>query len=184
MYVSLKVEVKMMDFISRWHEHSMGTDGREDLEASDHEWKEYFDELMSWYVKPGTLLFRVHTGGDSEPMREDYEDGLADDDNRFKEAHDFWLKQKSPQQIDFDQHWVSFTSDVNVIGSSYFASKGLRGFVIVIKAKKALSIAHNFKIGVNEKEVVAPMDQSTLVEVLPFKAFMKKYGRGQSDYEK
>ncbi|TLQ51917.1 hypothetical protein FEZ34_01680 [Lacticaseibacillus casei] len=161
----------------------METNGRDNLQESDKAWERHFSELMERYVKPGTLLFRVHAGGKNRPSVKDFAD-RSNSTEVFDKAYKCWLRENDEKQISFNNHWVSFTSDVDVVGSSYFESKGLRRFVIVIKARKTLNISQNFEQGFDEKKVVAPMEKLTLVEILPFKDFMNKYGTAKSDYER
>lgn len=51
----------------------------------------------------------------------------------------------------------------------------MRGFVIVIQPKKAINVYPFKPMGFDEREVVAPMDKNTLIEVLPFVDFIDKY---------
>lgn len=167
----------MENFIRNWLNVSMGGQGRLDLEASDKKWEEIYEILLKnnddEYIVSDSLLFRVHTGGKKEPIYENYSDHVNQSEV-FKEVHDFWIKQNDINAIEYHNHWLSFTDSVEVINSDYFAEKHLRGFVIVINPKKAIKIGE-LKRGNDEREVVAPMDKSTVVEVLKFDDFLKKY---------
>ncbi|HDR8112428.1 TPA: hypothetical protein QCY85_005460 [Bacillus cereus] len=175
--------------ITKWANHSMSIRERDTLVASDKFWdKTFIDlknhkealEIQSLIVKPNTLLYRVHIGGNNKPDYDDYDDRGEDQNKVYEYKYKEWLDENNVDAIRFDNHWVSFTKDVDVIGSDYFGEKGRRGFVIVISSDKAIDIS-SFRIkGFDEKEVVAPMSKETLKEILPFKDFMKKYGSGKS----
>ncbi|MFI3684021.1 hypothetical protein VBH15_03565 [Vagococcus fluvialis] len=120
-------------------------------------------------------MFRVHTGGKKKPRYNDYSDHGEYQDETFKAVYSFWLKQNDVNAIEFNNHWVSFTDSVDVINSDYFGEKGLRGFVIVVRPKKAINIYPFRRVGFDEREVVAPMDKSTVIEVLSFDKFISKY---------
>lgn len=175
-----------MFFIDKWHNYPMNDEGRKNLDKSDIEWEKAFENIsnnpnkFSDCVNKSKLLFRVHKGGYPEPKINPY-----DPIEYIEQLHRYWEKSKNINEIVFDNHWVSFTKNVNVIGSNYFEGKKLRGYVIVIKPKKSIDISSFFSnYGFQEDEVVAPLDKNTLVEILPFKYFMDKYGTGFSDYEK
>ncbi|MCS8573798.1 hypothetical protein [Pediococcus pentosaceus] len=168
----------MDKFLHNWHNHSMSSSGRENLEKSDVFWTNVYNTLLAnkaefkeCYIEKGTLLYRVHRKLYEEPCREDF----LSDENCEPEAE--CVKDLNRRlTVEFDNHWVSFTKSIDVITSAYFESKGLRGDVIIIEADKAIDISSYFKgIGFDEKEVVAPLDKKTLVEVLPYKEFVKKY---------
>lgn len=101
----------------------------------------------------------------------------------FEEAHKNWRADNNIKAIDFNNHWSSFTKSTDVIGSAYFAEKRLRGFVIVVLSDKAVDISSRVaKKGVfDEQEVVAPMDEKTVIDKLPFEDFMKKYGKKETE---
>ncbi len=173
-----------VDFIKDWHNSSFDISGRDDLEETDNIWEKVYEAVIkekekcrSNYVAKGTLLYRVHREHENikMPLREDFSD-----DEAYKSEKKYVEHLNSRPNIEFDNHWVSFTKGVDVIKSPYFESKGLRGEVIVIKADKAIDIAEEiqncFENGVyDEKEVVAPLDKATLVEVLDYPDFIKKY---------
>lgn len=171
-----------MDLIEFWREHPMGTRGRKNLESTDQEWRFFLKSHPKVAVPQGTLLFRVHTGGQSEPIIDDYSD-TRNPVAEFETAHEDWVNSLDLSKIQWNGHWVSFTSLPKVIGSNYFRSKGLRGFVIVIQARQGI-VLPKYEMGFQENEVVAPMDKSTLKEILPFREFMDKYGTGDSDFER
>lgn len=184
---NLKVE------ISKWANHSMSIRGRDTLVASDKFWdKTFIDlqnnkealEIQSLIVKPNTLLYRVHIGGNNKPDYDDYDDRGEDQNKIFEYKYKEWLDENNVEAIRFDNHWVSFTKDVDVIGSDYFGEKGRRGFVTVISSNKAINISSFRTKGFDEQEVVAPMNKETEIETLSFHDFIKKYGTGNSDYEK
>lgn len=169
----------MSDFISDWINVSIGGHGREDLNSSDKFWlnayKVLLDEKNDEFIFSGDLLYRVHNSGGPKPNYNDYSDYGSYQDEYYNKASNFWKKCNDVDLIEFDNHWVSFTDSIDVINSGYFATKGLRGFVIIIKPKKSINI-HPLKTwGFDEREVVAPMDKTTLVEILPFNEFIKKY---------
>ncbi|AUB54423.1 hypothetical protein GUI51_13445 [Enterococcus mundtii] len=170
--------------LDQWINHSMGSNGRENLEKSDKYWEDFYNSDPEYRYPKGDLLFRVHSGGYDEPVLDDYVDRGDYQDKIFREKHDLWKARNDISCIEFNSHWVSFTKDVDVIGSDYFSGKDLRGFVIVMKAEKAIDISSFKEKGFNEYEVVAPMTKDTLVEILDFDGFMNKYGKGTSYYEK
>lgn len=169
----------MSGFISEWINVPAGGYGRENLNLSDREWKNIYDKLLEEkndeFLFSGDLLYRVHNSGGTKPNYNDYDDYGSRQDEYYDKAYNFWVKCNDINAIEFDNHWVSFTDSVDVINSGYFSTKGLRGFVIVVRPKKAINIHPLKEWGFNEHEVVAPMDKSTLVEVLPFEKFIQKY---------
>ncbi|MGU3463083.1 hypothetical protein [Bacillus sp. D48C] len=184
---NLKVE------ISKWAEHDMSIRGRNKLVTTDEMWdKTFIDmqnhkndlEIQSLIVKPNTLLYRVHIGGNDKPDYDDYDDRGEDQKKVYEHKYKEWLNENNVEAIRFDNHWVSFTKDVDVIASNYFGEKKRRGFVIVIASNKAIDISSFRTKGFDEQEVVAPMKKETEIETLSFHDFIKKYGTGNSDYEK
>ncbi|MEI3892125.1 MULTISPECIES: hypothetical protein [unclassified Bacillus (in: firmicutes)] len=184
----MKIE-EIEKIIFDWHERSIGAKNDESSTEFDEKWTKVFeelqnnnDELKDLIVEPETLLFRVHTGGNDEPQRTDYDDQPTYP-KVFEEAHKNWRTDNNVKAIDFNNHWSSFTKSTDVIGSAYFAEKGLRGFVIVVLSDKAVDISSRVaKKGVfDEQEVVAPMDEKTVIDKLPFKDFMKKYGEKETE---
>ncbi|WP_233041921.1 hypothetical protein [Enterococcus faecalis] len=167
-----------------WVEHPMGLNGRENLGESDKYWEDFYNFRPEYRYSKNDLLYRVHSGGYDEPVLDDYSDRGDFQHIIFRKDHDLWEAHNDVSSIKFDNHWVSFTKDVDVIGSDYFSTKNLRGFVIVMKAGKAMDISTFRKNGFNEQEVVAPMTRDTLIEVLDFDSFMNKYGKGTSYYER
>lgn len=161
----------------------MGTNGRENIEESDKVWNNEYDVISNCYVPKKTLLYRVHTWGYEEPKKEDYDDRGEYQTEVFNREHQFWENQNDLTKIRWDGHWVSFTKNVDIIGSNYFSGKNLRGFVIVIESQEAIDIGMFKKSGFNEYEVVAPMNKDTCIDVLNFDEFIIKYGTGSSDYE-
>lgn len=170
--------------IISWKNHPMDNGERKNLEESDCFWEGIYSSETNLRVEKGVLLFRVHSGNYSEPSLEEYDDMGDNYEDIYNEEHQQWLDNQDINKIRWTNNWVSFTIDPDVIGSHYFSGKNLRGFVIVIKANKGLDISDFTNIGFNEFEVVAPMDKSTLIEILEFKEFMTKYGTGNSDYER
>jgi hypothetical protein len=166
----------------------MRTDGRDDLDETDSLWNDLYSSLEKGekidglkIVKKSTLLFRVHRGMEEPPEREEFE-GRDSSKERYNELYSIWEKGS---KVTFNNHWLSFTNDVNTIGSTYFGGKGLRGYVIVMSSDKAIDISNAVTTNLTaEKEIVAPLKEENLVELLPFKEFMKKYGKGTSDYER
>ncbi|EJS45102.1 hypothetical protein IC9_05531 [Bacillus toyonensis] len=180
---NLKVE------ISNWANHDMSIRGRDELVISDEMWDKTFIDLQNnkddleiqpLIVKPNTLLYRVHNGGNDKPDYDDYNDRGKNQDVDFAYDYNDWLDENNVERIRFDNHWVSFTKCADVIGSDYFGGEGRRGFVIVISSNKAINISTFITKAIDEQEVVAPMSKETLKEILPFKDFMKKYGSGKS----
>lgn len=176
----------IMGVNSKWTNHHMDIRGRKNLVSSDEMWRKKFIDLQNnkgdlEIVKPNTLLFRVHIGGNDEP---DYDDRGENQNEEYAYDYNDWLDENNVERIRFDNHWVSFTKSVDVIGSNYFGENGRRGFVIVISSDKAIDISSLRTRGFDEQEVVAPMDRKTVREILNFKDFIKKYGTGNSDYEK
>ncbi|MFD3219294.1 hypothetical protein ACTFQO_03745 [Bacillus cereus group sp. MYBK29-1] len=174
-----------------WHNRSIGVKGEDSLSYFDEKWLEIInkiksssnDELQDLIVEPKTLLFRVHTGGKEEPQLSDYDD-QTNHHEVYAEKYKNWLVDNDIEAIYFNNRWSSFTKSADVIGSTYFGEKGLRGFVIVVSSEKAVDISSRIVNYFDEKEVVAPMNKDTVKEILSFKDFMKKYGTGNSDYEK
>lgn len=169
---------------NEWANHSMESKGRKNLDESDKIWEQVYNEQKSLRLPEGELLYRVHTGGDSRPEINDYEDMGDSKQIIFNDDFQFWLDCQDIKCIKFDNHWVSFTKEIDVIGSHYFSGKGLRGFVIVIRPTRCVDISSFIEKAIDEHEVVAPMDRNSLVEILPFEQFIYKYGKGTSDYEK
>lgn len=167
-------------FLYDWFNHPMRTSGRQNLDRTDKTWNDIYEKIIDSEFEEellfqGNLLFRALTGGKIEPKLSDYDDFGAEQEELFQRNHDFWVKQNDINAIEFDNHWVSFTDSVDVINSDYFADKKLNGFVVVTKPKKAINAHLWRKNGFDEREVVAPMDESTVVEILPFDDFIKKY---------
>lgn len=170
--------VVLSKFLYDWHNHSAESSGRKDLEKSDAVWERVHnnllankDEFKECYIEKGTLLYRVHRKPYEEPCREEFPN-----DENYELEKEYVKDLNRRLTVEFDNHWVSFTKSIDVITSPYFESKGLRGDVIVIKANKAIDISSFFKgLGFDEEEVVAPLDEKTLVEVLPYEEFVRKY---------
>lgn len=170
----------LQDFINEWTVHRMKIRGRDNLEQSDKCWNSIFD-LIGTDDKYDSLhfnnelLFRVHRGGQPKPELSDFDDHGEYQNKVYEQRLEEWKTDNDPTCIRWDNFWVSFTENPEIIDSSYYSQKGLRGFVIVIKPEKAIKI-HNFvQIPFNEYEVVAPMDKETLIEILPFEQFKTKY---------
>ncbi|PET57675.1 hypothetical protein [Bacillus cereus] len=179
--------------ISNWTNHDMSISGRDELVISDEMWdKTFIDiqnnkddlEIQPLIVKQNTLLYRVHIGGNDEPDYDDYNDRGKNQDMDYAYDYNDWLDENNVERIRFDNHWVSFTKCADVIGSDYFDGEGRRGFVIVISSNKAINISTFRTKAIDEQEVVAPMNKETEIETLSFHDFIKKYGTGNSDYEK
>ncbi|HDR6755631.1 TPA: hypothetical protein QCV70_002475 [Bacillus cereus] len=180
----MKIE-EIEKIIFDWQKLSIGVKNEENSFEFDEKWARVFeelqnnnDELKDLIVEPKTLLFRVHTGGNNEPQPDDYDD-QPNYPKVFEEALKNWQTDNDIEAIDFNNHWSSFTKSPDVIGSAYFAEKRLRGFVIVVQSDKAVDISTRVakKGGFDEQEVVAPMDEKTVIDKLPFKEFMEKYGK-------
>jgi len=162
-----------MDFINQWKNHPAGTTRRTNLESSDKVFENVFLNINSSdreYVKPGTLLYRVHHGLLPKPPRKSFS-SIAD----YQRELDYVNKINGTGNIDFDNHWVSFTKNPKIIVDSYFKIKGLTGDVIIIKAEKAIDISEYNKLAYNEQEVVAPLDERNILEILTSKKFEEKY---------
>lgn len=170
--------------ILSWRDHSMDNGERKNLEESDRFWQGIYSSETNLRVKKGVLLFRVHSGNYSEPLLEEYDDMGDNYEEIYNEEHQKWLDSQDINKIRWTNNWLSFTINPDVIGSNYFSQKNLRGFVIVTKANKGVHISDFISTGFNEFEVVAPMDKSTLIEILEFNDFMDNYGTGNSDYER
>ncbi|MFK4787502.1 hypothetical protein ACI1S4_06520 [Lactococcus petauri] len=180
--------MKVSEFINWWSNHNMRTDGRNNLDETDILWNELYSRLEKGekiarlkIVKKSTLLFRVHQGMEEPPEWEEFE-GRNRAKERYDELYSIWEKGS---KVNFNNHWLSFTDDINSIGSTYFTGKGLRGHVIVMSSNKAINISDSVTANLtDEKEIVAPLKEENLIELLPFKEFIKKYGKGTSDYER
>lgn len=183
-FKNIRDGVEKMDFFNGWINHSMGLNGRDNLDKSDSIWNNEYKIMKNSFIEKGTLLYRVHAGGYSEPIFEHYEDYGSRQSEKFNEDYKNWKDNQSVDKIRWDNHWVSFTKSIDVIGSAYFGDKLLRGFVIVIESDKAIDISWQKTNGFNECEVVAPMNKNTCLEILQFEDFIKKYGTGNSYYEK
>ncbi len=170
--------------LKKWADHPMESKGRGNLAETDQFWEKLYLEKKELRFPSGELLYRVHSGGESKPELEDYEDMGDSKQHIFEDEYQFWLDCNNTNCIRFDDHWVSFTKEVDVIGSHYFSGKGLRGFVIVLRATKAVDISSFVEKAIDEHEVVAPMNRRDVVEIISFEEFMAKYGKGTSDYEK
>ncbi|WP_415477635.1 hypothetical protein [Bifidobacterium psychraerophilum] len=170
-------ETECWDFLKEWRNKSMNEIPRENLEESDRKWEYIYDTFPDLRLPQGETIFRVHHGGCDEPELSDYEDNGKNQQKRFNSAHDRWKRERDRSEIRFDKHWVSFTKNPMVFSSNYFQSKGMGGFVIVASAKKAVDISEVKGPGFIEKEqeVVAPLDESSRIEVLPLNEFERKY---------
>lgn len=185
--------ISLSKFLIGWTEHYFGTCGRSELNSSDAKWELLYKKLndsdniedSNLSLLKETLLYRVHRGLDEEPnyeklLKESGKD-IAKAKERYEKSYEIWKEGKN---IRFDDHWVSFTSSVDTIGSHQFGGKLLRGDVIVITSDKAIDISNAVSARFSaEHEVVAPLSEKNVVEVLPFKKFIAKYGQGTSDYE-
>ncbi|EGP5070784.1 hypothetical protein E3427_002689 [Enterococcus faecium] len=169
---------------NKWANHPMNSRGRDNLKETDKFWEEVYSKNKNLRFPEGKLLYRVHTGGYKKPVIDDYDDRGDSKQRCFDDNYQFWLSCQNIQCIRFDNHWVSFTKEIDVIGSNYFYGKVLRGFVIVIRSTKSVDISSYIKKSIDEHEVVAPMDSNSKVEILPLYKFFLKYGKGTSDYEK
>lgn len=180
--------MRVSEFIECWSNHNMRTNGRNNLDKTDIVWNDLYSRLEQGekiarlhLVKKDTLLFRVHEGMEEPPEWEEFE-GRNKAKERYDELYRIWEKGA---KVNFNNHWLSFTDDINTIASTYFGGKGLRGHVIVMSSNKAINISDAVKVNLaDEKEIVAPLKEENLIELLPFKEFIKKYGNGTSDYER
>ncbi|WEV41652.1 hypothetical protein OZX57_06580 [Bifidobacterium sp. ESL0682] len=170
-------EAGIADFIHDWRTKTMSAVPRDGLSFSDLMWTRIYRQCPSLRAVEGMLIFRVHHGGGDEPTLSEYDDFGDNQQEAFREDHRRWVRQSDLRSIRFDGHWVSFTKTPKALCSPYFASKGLRGFVIVQKVKKAVDISDIEAWGaVNEEnEVVAPLEESQVVEILSFSEFENKY---------
>jgi hypothetical protein len=170
-------ETECVDFLNEWRNKSMNDTPRSNLEESDRKWEYIYDTFPNLRLPQGETIFRVRHGGCDEPEFSDYE-GCGDNQQElFESARDRWKREQDPSSIRFDRHWVSFTKDPQVILSPYFQSKGMGGFVIVASAKKAVDISGIKGWGFIEieQEIVAPLDKSSRIEILPLNDFERKY---------
>ncbi|MEK0216230.1 hypothetical protein [Bifidobacterium mongoliense] len=176
-------EPECWDFLNEWRKKPMTDAPREDLKESDLKWEYLYDTFPSLRLTQGETIFRVHHGGCDEPEFADYEGYRENQRELFNEAHDKWEGEQDRSSIRFDRHWVSFTKDPQVIRSPYFQSKGMRGFVIVASANKAVDISELPALGFiqDEQEVVAPLDKAQVVEILPFAKFKEQYCKSKSE---
>ncbi|WP_271294783.1 hypothetical protein [Weissella confusa] len=167
-----------MDFLVNWINHPIGSGRRLQLDVTDLIWENAYckvisdpEEYSDEYVEPGTLLFRVHQKPVKEPLRDNH--GTV---AQYKNDLNYIRirNQSIPVNVEFDDHWVSFTDNPNVITSGYFLQKGLTGDVIVLRAKKAVKIASIGGLPF-ESEVVAPLHKSDVVEILEYEKFKQRY---------
>lgn len=168
---------EILRFVSEWRNKPMSNSPRKDLEDSDRMWERIFREQIELRAIQDTLIFRVNHGGGSEPILSDYADRGEEQKEIFNQAHRLWTDQSDPNKLRFDNHWVSFTKNPEIIRSAYFASKGMRGLVVIAKVKEAIDISEIPAIGFQseEEEVVAPLELSQVIEILPFVDFERKY---------
>lgn len=162
-----------MDFIDYWKNHPAGSTRRKNLELSDDIFENAFLKVKpddAEYVKPRTLLYRVHHKLLSMPNRNDFRSK-----DEYQYAIDYVKRMNGDGKINFDNHWVSFTKNPKVITDSYFKNKGLTGDVIIIKSEKAIDISEYNKLPYNEEEVVAPLNERNVLEILTSKKFKEKY---------
>lgn len=170
----------MEEFVEEWIMHKIGGEARTDLADSDKKWEQFHHTLQGHDPKQlladHQLLFRIHTTNQKEPQREDY-----DDLEQFKLDYQNYQAHRpdTRSEIEFDNHWVSFTDSFDVITSTEFAKKRMRGLVIVAKPDKAIKVypqITNVKGDFDdEKEVVAPLNEQNTIEVLNYHAFISKY---------
>lgn len=162
-----------MDFLERWKAHPAGGTHRLDLEVSDEIFENAFLKITpdyEEYVKPGTLLYRVHHKLLSMPNRSDF-----NSEDEYQHSLDYVKRMNGNGKINFDNHWVSFTKNPKVITGSYFKSKGLTGDVIIIKSDKAINISEYYKLSYDEEEVVAPLNKKDVFEIISYESFKEKY---------
>lgn len=155
-------------FVKGWSNKTADDEPRENLGRSDQLWEYTYSKREDLRFTEGELLFRVHSGGYEEPVLSN-----VNEIESFNERHQLWSDQLDSEKIRFDNHWVSFTKNPKALCRNYFAMKGLHGLVIIIKARKAIDIAAYAVKG--EEEVVAPRSKESLVEILTFEKFKKKY---------
>ncbi len=170
----------MEEFVESWIMHKIGGEARTDLADSDQKWEQLHCKLQEHDPKQlladHQLLFRIHTTNQKEPQREDYDDAA-----QFKADYQDYQTHRpdTRSEIEFNDHWVSFTDSFDVITSKEFAKKRMRGLVIVAKPDKAIKVypqITNVKGDfADEKEVVAPLSEQNTIEVLNYHAFISKY---------
>lgn len=177
-----------MDFIENWRNKAAGGRRRTDQSTSDVFWEKLYKLITSEErseeksdISGIDLIYRVHDIV-KKPDKNKYEE-FGEVEYYQEEMEKF--EKYSNGKIDYDGHWSSFTKNVDVIGSSYFAGKQMRGTVVVMKPEKYIDISTiTNQMGFAEDEVVTPMNRSNVVEELSFEQFMEKYGKGTSDFEK
>lgn len=179
---------ELIGYIEKWRNKSAGGSARDNQLESDVFWNNLYNKVLNnedWKeffgISSLQLIYRVHVGM-SEPDKKEYEEsGEMELYPRDMLAFEEYSKKK----IDYNNHWASFTKNVDVVGSSYFGSKQMRGTVVVMKPEKYIDISRIAnQMGFAEDEVVTPMNRSNVVEELSFEQFMEKYGKGTSDFEK
>ncbi|MCQ4859155.1 hypothetical protein NE691_11510 [Enterococcus faecalis] len=79
------------DFIVKWTQHVMETDGRDNLDGTDGEWEKIHDSLQKLRMPKGQLIYRVHTGGKRKPMLSHYEDRGENQQRAFEEDYKLWV---------------------------------------------------------------------------------------------
>lgn len=162
--------MNLLEFVEAWVNPPSGSGRRNNLKETDDIWGTVYKNLVDnsqnflekVYVEPGTTLFRVHQVPSNLPKREEFDDA---------EGYEYELaavKAKNSSisaQVEFNNHWVSFTDDPKVITEPYLLGKGLTGDVVVLKSDKAIRLT---PVGGRdfEKEVVAPLDKNNVIEVL------------------
>lgn len=170
----------MEEFVEEWIMHKIGGEARTDLADSDKKWEQFHHQLKqkdpNHLLADQQVLFRVHTTNEKEPQKEDY-----DDLEQFKLDYQNYQTHRpdTRSEIQFDNHWVSFTDSFDVITSDEFAKKRMRGLVIIARPKKAIKVYPQVKDVkgdfFDEKEVVAPLDEHTTLNVLSFHEFVANY---------
>jgi hypothetical protein len=140
---------EFLALIMLWREHPIGRKRRKNLRETDFYWEQLYhltqDNIYGW------------------------SSAYVEQGTTLYRVH-----QNDLAEIEFDNHWVSFTNDPTVIVSSYFKQKGLVGNVIVLSSVKAVDISDVFS-KYDEHEVVAPLSRNDVVEVISYGAFKRKY---------
>lgn len=175
------MDEELISAINNWQKVPLGSSGRANLDETDLFWKCVFERYPELRYPEGRPLYRIFQGGDPEPEFGDFPDweayGAASQKELFDERHKRWEEQRDPSSIRFDGHWVSFTKAPEHFMDSYYASKSLRGLVIEIKARNAVDISSVPAWGnvQAEQEVVAPMNRSDLIRIMPFDDLKRDY---------
>lgn len=161
----------MREFLHSWINVLIEEKDKKNQNTSDKIWDQIYESIIAnndtELIFSGNWLFRLYTTWDNKTKYVE---------QNFKNEHYFFKNQNNTNTINFNNQWLPFTDSIDVIKSIYIAEEQ-EYFVMVIQPEKAINIYPLKKIGVDERIVIAPMNESTVVEILSLDKFIKKYSK-------